>query len=281
MKKLYVIGHPIGHTLSPAMHNAALKKLGLEFEYSALEIVPERLATEITNLKAPEVAGFNVTIPHKETIIPLLDKVTDLAKLIGAVNTVKNENGRLIGYNTDAEGFLQALIMNSGMDPLDKHVVILGAGGAARAVAAILCKNDIDHIAITDLDEKKAIALVEDLKDRIGGEIHFFPTDSQKLIDALADADIIVNATPLGMAPKTGLSPLPAKAILKKGSVAFDLVYNPAQTVFLKQAAGFGAQTIGGLDMLVRQGALAFKIFTGKEAPYELMKATAEKALPL
>jgi shikimate dehydrogenase len=279
MKKLFVIGSPIGHSLSPAMHNAALKQLGLDFQYSALEIAPEKLAVEIAKLKQPEVAGFNVTVPHKETVIPFLDKVTDLAKLIGAVNTVKNENGRLIGYNTDAEGFLQTLVMNSGIDPIDKKIVILGAGGAARAIAAILCKNDADHIMITDVDDKKAAVLIEDIKERIGGNLIFQPVNSEKLINGLAEADIVINATPLGMPPLLDFSPLPETAKLKSGSVAFDVVYNPATTVFIKQARSFGAQSIGGLDMLVRQGALAFKIFTGKEAPFETMKAAAEKAL--
>jgi len=274
-----LIGYPLGHSVSPAMHNAAFKKLGLDFEYVPFEVEAEDLPEALTGFRALHVAGFNVTIPHKETIVPLLDDVTKLARIIGAVNTVVNQEGTLIGYNTDGAGFIDSLKEDARIDPKGKSVVVLGAGGASRALAVMLAESNAKSLAITDIQGKKS----KDLAEYIGSyfEIHcsFVAPDSPELQAAINDAEILVNSTPIGMHPQVDQNPLSEKIKLHPKLLVYDLVYNPSETNLIKTAKAAGARTCSGLGMLVRQGALAFTLWTGHEAPIDVMYKAAKSAL--
>lgn len=280
MRKIVgIIGYPLGHSISPAMHNAAFKNLGLDYEYVPFELTPGDLAEAVNGFRALHFAGFNVTIPHKEAIIPLLDEVTKLARIIGAVNTVVNQEGKLIGYNTDGAGFIDSLKEDANLDPKEKAAVVLGAGGGSRAVSIMLAEAGAKSIALADVREEKAKDLSEYIDSYFKITCHSVKVNSQELQKAVDSADLLVNATPIGMHPKTDQSPLAENIKLPKGLLVYDLVYNPAETKLLKTAKASGCKTCGGLGMLVRQGASAFTLLTGKEAPVSVMRQAAEKAL--
>jgi shikimate dehydrogenase len=269
-----LIGDPVAHTMSPVMHNAAFAKLDLDYAYLPFRVKPEDLSRAVSGLRALNVVGFNVTIPHKVAVMPLLDELDPLAEKIGAVNTVVNANGVLEGYNTDASGFLQALVKR-GIQPSDKNIVLLGAGGAARAIAYILIQRNARLTILNrrqELDWAEAIAA--NIKKDIGKDIAVFELLPDHLEKALANADILVNATSVGMSPESEISLVPAR-LIRSGLVAVDIVYNPVRTKLLRDAAAAGAVTIEGLDMLVWQGALAFEKWTGRKAPFDLMKEVA------
>ncbi|MFA6430974.1 MAG: shikimate dehydrogenase [Candidatus Margulisiibacteriota bacterium] len=278
MKKLVgIIGHPIEHSISPAMHNAAFKKLGLEFEYVPFDVKPEDLSEAINGFRALHVAGFNVTVPHKENVMQYLNRTTKLAETIGAVNTVKNQDGELIGYNTDGPGFIESLMQDAGFDPKGKNVLVIGAGGASRAVALSLAEGHAKTIYISDVAAGKADALAK--------YIDSFENVSCKAIELsqgiFDQIDLLVNATPIGMHPMIDASPIPEGIKLPKELMVYDLVYTPSETKILKAAKKAGCKTCTGLGMLVRQGALAFTLFTGEEAPIETMQQSAKAALRL
>lgn len=272
-----VIGDPIEHTMSPVMHNAAFKELGLDYLYVSFRVRKEELGEVMESVRALNMRGLNVTLPHKVAIIPFLDKLDPLAKKIGAVNTIVNDDGVLTGYNTDATGFLQALLDN-GVKPEGKRVVILGAGGASRAISYILAER-VTHLVILnrrlELDWAKALA---QRISRVSKEVKALELNEKNLKTVLAGADILINATSVGMSPDANKTPVPAR-LLKASLIVFDIVYNPIQTRLRKEAEAAGAQTIGGLDMLVWQGAIAFEKWTGQKAPLDLMKREAVKAL--
>jgi shikimate dehydrogenase len=273
-----LIGDPVEHTMSPAMHNAAFKKLGLDYLYIPFRVKPEQLSQAIAGLRALNVRGFNVTIPHKVSVIPLLDGLDPLAEKIGAVNTVVNDGGTLKGYNTDAEGFLRAL-RGRGVAPRGKDIVILGAGGASRAISFILAG---EGAGLTILNRKVELDWAEDIarliRRELGQEVKVGELNPRNLSPALAEADILVNATSVGMSPASRSSPVPAR-FLKRRPVVFDIVYNPVETRLIKEAKGAGAKVIGGVDMLAWQGALAFEKWTGRPAPVDLMRREAVKML--
>ena len=273
-----IIGDPIEHTMSPVMHNAAFKELGLDYVYLPFQVRKEKLGEAIEGVRAFNIRGLNVTIPHKVAVMSLLDKLEPLAERIGAVNTVVNDDGVLTGYNTDAGGFLQALL-GKGVEPSGKEVVVLGAGGASRAVSFILAERGA-RLAI--LNRQLELDWAEDLARRISQtfqqEVKALELNEENLVGVLEGADILVNANSVGMSPNAGDTPLPAR-LLRPGLVVFDIVYNPVQTRLLQEAEAAGAQTIGGLDMLVWQGALAFEKWTGQPAPLEVMRKEAAKAL--
>jgi shikimate dehydrogenase len=273
-----LIGDPVEHTMSPVMHNAAFAKLGLDYAYLPFHVKPEELPRAVSGFKALNVIGFNVTIPHKVAVIPLLDELDPLAEKIGAVNTVVNNNGVLKGYNTDASGFLQALL-ERGVEPEGKNIVLLGAGGAARAIAYILSEHDA-RLAILNRREELdwAEAIATNIKKDLGKDIEVFELLPDYLEKALEPADILVNATSVGMSPANDVSLVPAR-LIKSGLVVVDIVYNPVRTKMLRDAMVAGAVTVEGLDMLVWQGALAFEKWTGEKPPFDLMKEVALREL--
>lgn len=273
-----IIGDPVEHTISPAMHNAAFARMGLDFWYVPFRVKPEDLAQAVAGMKALNIRGLNVTIPHKVAIIPFLDELDPLAEKIGAVNTVVNDNGVLQGFNTDAIGFLEALIQK-GVEPKGKRVVVLGAGGAGRAVSFVLAERGA-HLVILNrrLELDWAEELASQLVQTFGGEVKALELTEKNLARALEEAYILVNATSVGMSPNVDET-LVTSDLLKPSLVVFDVVYNPVKTKLLRQAEKIGAQIISGLEMLVWQGALAFELWTGARAPVELMRKEAIKLL--
>ena len=273
-----IIGDPVAHTVSPAMHNAAFRTMGLDYLYLPFGVKKEKLPAAIEGMKALDIRGLNITIPHKIAVIPFLDGIDPLAEIIGSVNTIVNENGFLKGYNTDAAGFLQALRAR-GIEPAGKVAVILGAGGASRAISFTLAESGAELVILnraTGLERARQLA--EKISRSCGGRAKAQVLEENILRAELRDADILVNATSVGMSPHTSETPVPAR-LLKKKLVVFDIVYNPLQTRLLAEAEAAGALTIGGLDMLVGQGAMAFQLWTGQEAPLEVMTKAAADAL--
>jgi shikimate dehydrogenase len=273
-----LIGDPIEHTMSPVMHNTAFDKLGLDYIYIPFRVRAEGLAKAVDGMRALNIRGFNVTIPHKVTVIPMLDGLDPLAEKIGAVNTVVNNNGELRGYNTDASGFLQALL-EQGVEPGDKDVVVLGAGGASRAISYILAERDARLTILNrQLELDWAVELARMIHHDLDKEVRVFELCPENLETVLKGADILVNATSVGMSPNSDKSPVPA-LLLKSDLVVFDIVYNPIRTKLIKETGAAGARTISGVDMLAWQGAQAFEKWIGQPAPLDLMREEAIKAL--
>jgi shikimate dehydrogenase len=270
-----IIGYPLAHSVSPAMHQAAFDALGLRMRYERWETPPDHLEWRVAFLRNQEVLGANVTVPHKERVIPLLDELDDLARLTGAVNTIVNRRRRLTGYNTDAPGFLRALREDGAFDPKDQRALVLGAGGAARAVAVALLQAGVGALWVSNRTPQRAESLVSSLGQ-----------DSATLIvtpwgSVPPDVTLIVNTTTLGMrhGPGEGQSPLGPEQI-PAGALVCDLVYNPEQTPLLVAARRAGARCLGGLPMLVYQGAIAFELWTGRTPPADVMLRAAHAALP-
>jgi len=263
-----VIGNPVQHSLSPILHNGAFKRLGRNAVYLAFEV--KYLEEALKGIRGLGLKGVSVTIPFKTDVIPFLDKVEGLAKKIGAVNTIVNRGGRLIGYNTDCDGALEAL--EEKMNLRGKRIVLLGAGGAARAIGFGLRERDCQLI-IANRSRNRGKALSRELK------CHFLPMSSLvKMKAGELEADVMINATSLGMVPRDGETPLPKK-LLKKGMMVMDIVYEPLQTKLLREAKEKGCLTINGLEMLVRQGAAQFEIWTGRRPEIGQIKKDLRRAL--
>ena len=273
-----VIGDPIEHTMSPVMHNAAFRKLGIDYVYVPFRVTSDEIGDAIAGMRALNLAGLNVTIPHKVSVIHFLDEMDPLARKIGAVNTVVNDKGFLRGYNTDASGFLQAML-DKGVRPAGRKVVVLGAGGAARAICYILAENGAGlSILNRALELDWARNLAAEIAGAFDTETSALELNRDNLAKALSGSDILVNATSVGMSPGTRDTLVPAD-LLKSVPVVFDIIYNPVRTRLRSEAEQAGALTISGLDMLVCQGALSFEKWTGQKAPLEIMKKEALKGL--
>ncbi len=278
MKRVFgVFGDPIGHSLSPSMHNAAFSALGMDCVYHAFRVSPEKLEKAISGAEAMGFGGLNLTVPLKEEALKLdFIKPDPLAKRIGAVNTVVfGKTGEIRGYNTDGLGARQALL-NAAVEIEGSRVVVAGAGGAARAVAFQLAADGAE-ITIINRTEERAIELARDISAAaLPGKIS--GTELSGLKDLLRDVDILINTTTLGMHPNTDTTIATAEE-LHSDLTVFDIVYNPLETRLLKEAKAAGAKTVSGVLMLVYQGAEAFKLWTGVEPPVELMKKTVLEAL--
>ncbi len=275
--KIYgIFGHPVGHSLSPAIHNSAFSALGLDCVYVAFDITPGEIGKAAQSIRTLGIKGINVTIPHKETIIPYLDEVTPDAELMGAVNTVKNDDGRLSGYNTDIGGFLKAVKEDLGIDPEGSSVLLLGAGGAARAVMSAFCSNGAKRICIANRTYDKALKLASEFGERFKKpNIEPVALDDTTTIRAkLAEADVLVNSSSAGMDGCETID-LPLNA-LKESAAVYDLVYKPRETPLVKEARRLGHRASGGLGMLLYQGALSFEIWTARAAPVDVMRKAIE-----
>ena len=272
-----LIGDPVEHTLSPLIHNIAFQKLGLDYVYVAFRVEKSMLKMAVDGIRALNIRGVNVTVPHKVEVVKYLDKVDELAEKIGAVNTIVNENGKLIGYNTDGLGAIKAL-KDSGFHLKGKKILILGAGGAARAVAYYVAKEGPSEMVILNRGVEKAL----ELSYKIGYEMNVAcraeKLDEYNLKKTLEEMDLLINCTSVGMFPNAEETPVP-KAFLKKRMTVMDIVYNPMYTRLLKDASDVGCNIICGLDMLVNQAALSFEIWTGLKAPVDEMRRTALEAL--
>jgi len=274
-----IIGMPIEHSVSPQMHNTAFDKLNLNYCYVPIPVKPEDLEKALEGIRMLGFVGVNVTIPHKEAVIPHLDEVTKLARLTGAVNVVLNQEGRLVGYNTDGPGFIDSLKEDAGFDVTGKKVVVLGAGGAAKAVTIMLAQDKVKTMVISDIDYERSEKLCEYINSHFSLAPYACPVKSKELYKSIEECDLLVNATPVGMYPKDKECPIDNSVIFKPETIVYDLVYNPLETKLLKLAKTKGVKPISGIGMLVRQGAVAFSLFTEEEAPVDIMKEAALKAL--
>jgi shikimate dehydrogenase len=275
-RRVGLIGWPVAHSVSPAMHNAAFKALDMDWRYELLPTLPEAVEERVAGLRMPEFAGANVTIPHKQAVIPFLDRVMDAAAVVGAVNTIVATDDRLTGYNTDIAGIHWALQRHQ-VEPAGWHVVVLGAGGAARACLYALSTLGVASISVFNRTPERAERLIEDLRPHLGTmNVGAAPLgDVGRLEATLARAHLLVNTTSVGMHPNVDPSPLPDGVDLPAHILVFDMVYNPQHTQLLRQAERTGARTIGGLDMLIGQGVEAFKLWTGCLPPADLMQQAA------
>ena len=273
---LAVIGAPIGHSLSPIIQNAALHAAGLDYVYTALPVRADALASAVRGLRDAGIAGFNVTIPFKTEIIPLLDALSEDARRIQAVNTVAIEDGRMVGHNTDVAGFL-AGFAERGIALTGKKAVLIGAGGAARAALWGLLRSGVSSIVIGVRNAAKGAALAADFA--ADGDVRAVSFDDTAWIAACSDADLVVQTTPLGMTPHTEEMPPVDAAMINPSTVVYDLIYTPAETRFLREARARGCETINGETMLVAQGAEAFHLWTGVRPDMELMKRTLREEL--
>jgi shikimate dehydrogenase len=280
-----VIGYPLKHSVSPDFQQAALDFYKLDIRYEAREVKIADFLSALYKLRQPQNLGANITIPYKEEALHLIDEVDDFAGMVGAVNTIVNRGGKLVGFNTDAYGFLKALHDDSKFKPENKRALILGAGGAARAVCFALLQEKVSSLIISNRTPEKAGGLADSLakqttSNNASTEISAMLWQSPKLAEALQKCQLIVNCTSLGMkgSPYEEESPLPPD-LIPKGALVYDLVYNPSETPLLRAAREAGAKTIGGLPMLVYQGAASFKIWTDREAPLDIMIAAARQAL--
>lgn len=276
-----IFGYPIGHSISPAMHNAAFRHSGIDAVYSAWETRPDNLVAGVAALRGDNYLGANVTVPHKQAVMEYLDEIDDLAARIGAVNTIVNRDGRLIGSNTDALGFINSLRSEAGVSADGLNVALIGAGGAARAAAYALADEGAGSLAIANRTVERAESLSAEIR-RAGVQTAAFGIADPDFLSACQRSNLIVNSTSVGMlhGPAEGRSPIPASAI-PPGCVVYDMVYNPPKTPLLADAEEAGAKAVGGLPMLVYQGAAAWTRWTGREAPVKAMFDAAKEALGL
>lgn len=267
-----IIGHPVGHSLSPSMHNNAFEKVGLDSVYVAFDVPSGNLANAVSGIRSLGIRGVNVTIPHKQSVMNLIDQVSDDAILVGAVNTIKNEGGVLVGYNTDVGGFIRALKDDFSFVPTGKKIMMIGAGGAARAVVVGLCNNNASEIVIVNRTVSRAESLSREFSSHYSNTgFKVLALDDDKSIKReIRNCDLIVNTSSAGMKGKNPLS-LPL-GLFPKESFIYDLVYDPAVTPLVKDARDHGINARSGISMLLYQGVDAFEIWTERKAPVEAMK---------
>jgi len=271
-----LLGSPVSHSISPMMHNDSFQQLGLDFAYLCFDVKPDRLKEAVSGLRTMNTYGFNLTMPDKEAVLPYLDELSLEAQLVGAVNTVKNENGRLIGYNTDGLGYLKS-VEEAGCHIVGKEMTLLGAGGAACAIAAQAAISGVAKLHLVSRRGRswdKAKKLVSDINQRTGCQTDLIDlADRKGLKKALESSLLLTNATSAGMAPDTNLTPLEDVSLLHPDLIVSDVIYNPRQTRLLQEAAALGCQTFNGMYMLLYQGAAAFRIWTGQDMPVELIRS--------
>ncbi len=259
-----VLGDPIEHTKSPFIHNTLFKQFNINAIYIPIHVKEGCLENAINGLKAQNISGFNVTVPHKKSIIKYLDDISNDALLMGAVNTVKNIHGRLKGYNTDAEGFVRDFKDGLGASFKDKRVVLFGAGGTARALTVKLASEGIEHLTLVNRTEQNAKNIIELVKNNYGSIASYILPDEQKLFDEMAQSHIIINTTPAGMSTYLDSTPFNYDYVFDKNQLVYDVVYSPEKTKFLLQAQSYDCKTRNGFGMLINQGVSAFEIWTGK-----------------
>ncbi|MEO6398829.1 MAG: shikimate dehydrogenase [Tepidiformaceae bacterium] len=270
-----IIGHPVAHSLSPAFQRAAFAHCGLQTDYESWDTPAAQLRDRIANLRSPEYLGANVTIPHKEAVFPLLDELGGQSARVAAVNTIVNREGRLFGFNTDGPGFVAALRSEARFEPEGKPLLLLGAGGAARGIAFALAEARVERLCIANRDHARAERLASDITAAGFRGVGATPSPAP-----LAGYDAVVNCTAIGMHGGPAPHSLPADLSgCRPGTLVVDIVYAPEETPFLAAARAHGLPTLGGLPMLIYQGALAFELWTGLAAPVEVMFDAARRAL--
>lgn len=271
-----LIGHPVEHSFSPPMHNAAFDALNMDYAYVAFDVNPNDLKSAIEGAESLNIKGFNVTIPHKVDVMQYLDELDEVARLIGAVNTIDFKN--LKGYNTDGIGAVKAIEEVTSIK--NKNVVVAGAGGASRAISFYIAKYGAESLTILNRNEAKAESLASDVSDSgLIGEVAY---DSINAIgNYMESADVLIDTTPLGMHPNISDEPIVKADMMDEDLVVFDAVYNPNETVLIKEAIKANAKPVYGIKMLLYQGAESFKIWTGKTAPVDVMEKALRNTLNL
>ncbi len=281
-KLVALIGYPLTHSISPFFQQAAFDYYQLGIRYENWEIEPSQLEAAVNRLRQSSILGANVTIPYKEAVLPLLDELDELVVQIGAANTIVNRDGRLLGYNTDAPAFIRALRQDGDFEPRDKQVVLLGAGGVARAASFALVKQGVRSLTIVNRTLGRVNRLAASLREKTKATtaITILPWEELESSKVLSDVDLLVNCTSMGMKHSLLEEQTPLKAgSIPKDALVYDLVYNPRETPLLKEARKAGARVLGGLAMLVYQGAASFELWVGKEAPLDIMFRQSGEAL--
>lgn len=274
-----VIGWPVRHSLSPPMHNAAFAALGLNWVYVPFAVHPDRIACAIQAVRALDLGGLNVTIPHKLAVLPYLDEISEEARTLGAANTIVNLEGHLVGYNTDGEGFLRSL-REIGEDVTGRSVALIGAGGSARSIALAVSRAGASHLSIINRTVEKAQALVEMVRGALPeAQVAAVALDAPGAAAAVREARVVIDSTAVGMHPNHEVEPVIPPQWLHAEQTVCDLTYNPRVTVLLKAAAARGSRTLDGTGMLVHQGALAFEYWTGQPVPIEAMRDALLRSL--
>lgn len=273
-----VIGCPIAHSLSPPMHNAAFRKLGMDWAYLAFRVEPEDVAEAIRGIVALNMAGINVTIPHKQAAAELVDEVDDAAQALGSVNTIHNVEGALKGYSTDGPGFVRS-VEETGASLAGKAVVLVGSGGSARAVAHALAKAEVSKLTIAARRPFKAEEVASMVAEHTGKSVEVADLNAPAAREAVEAAEVVIDSTSVGMYPNADCDPVVPGAWLRAGQLVCDLTYNPRDTPLLKAACSAGTEVLDGTGMLVHQGAIAFEIWTGRTAPVATMREALLKAL--
>jgi len=264
-----VIGDPIEHSLSPIMQNAAFQALGLDYVFLAFKVKPACVPDAVNGMRALNIRGLNVTMPHKNRVMASLDRIDLSAQIINSVNTILNKENLLFGFNTDGVGAVKALKEN-GVELKGRKVLLLGAGGAARAIAYAMAK-EADELAVLNRTVKQAQELAKLLEKSVSKKIAFGSLSPSDIQMNLQDSDVLINATSVGMKPHPEESPIPPK-LLRRNLSVMDIVYNPLETKLAKEAKAAGAKVVSGVEMLIYQGAASFEIWTGKSAPVEVMR---------
>jgi len=265
LKTFAVIGDPIDHSLSPTIHNAAYRELGLECTYIAYRVPKDQLDVEIDSLKKIKISGFNVTIPHKISMLKFLDEVDENCKIIGATNTVINENGYLKGYNTDMDGFLEP-IKNRNIEIKNSNALLLGAGGAARAIIAGMAKEKVKHVTIINRTIENSLQLKE-FSQSIGLDSEV--KTIEEMSELHADYNFVINSSSLGLKNESNIIPT---QIINEETVVYDIIYKPVNTDLIKESKKKNAEIIYGYEMLLGQAVRSFEIWLGQKAPYDIMK---------
>lgn len=269
-----IIGNPVEHSLSPAIHNAAFRRLALNYVYLAWRV--ESIGDAIRGLRAlGNFRGASVTIPHKVSAVPFLDEIEPTARQIGAINTIVLEQGRLVGFNTDATGALRAL-REGGATLAGQRIVMMGSGGSARAIAfALAAESKAEALMLLGVDDKERVALARDLRAKTSVTVEEYSLDERALGLTVPDAQVLIHCTPVGMSPRADATCVPA-ALLHPGLTVMDVVYNPRETKLLKEAKRSGCKTISGIEMFLNQAVAQFELWTNQSAPVDVMRFVLE-----
>jgi len=269
-----IIGNPVEHSLSPAIHNAAFRRLALNYVYLAWRV--ESIGDAIRGLRAlGNFRGASVTIPHKVSAVPFLDEIEPTARQIGAINTIVLEQGRLVGFNTDATGALRAL-REGGATLAGQRIIMMGSGGSARAIAfALAAESKAEALMLLGVDDKERVALAKDLRAKTSIAVEEYSLDERALGRIVPDAQVLIHCTPVGMSPRADATCVPA-ALLHPGLTVMDVVYNPRETKLLKEAKRSGCKTISGIEMFLNQAVAQFELWTNQPAPVEVMRFVLE-----
>lgn len=280
-KLMGVIGNPIEHSISPQLHNTVSSLLGVDYVYVPFRVEKEVLGDAVKGLKALGFVGFNITVPFKNDVLEFLDEVTDEVKLIGAANTVKIQNGKLYGFNTDTEGFARAFQEETGTGFRGKRITILGAGGAARGIAVKVALEGAAVVSIINRTVAKAYEIAEIINKNIGIPAAGYANEESTVADVIEKSDIIINTTSIGMHPQVDECPVDGAVVFSPRQIVYDAIYNPVQTALLKKAERDGSKAVNGLGMLFYQGIYAYEIWTGIKVKDEIIQSAYEAFLKI